>query len=106
MPSLSRPYDLFPQFDPSTFITPLDLSDQSTTSSGSDNESLSPSTPLTVSSPLSSTSATYQPSTPSSTIGAKRKTPETVNPVTLPAAVHEELVKSQEEKKKPSCSKS
>jgi len=98
MPSLSR-YDVFPQFDPASFITPLDHPD-STNSSGSDNE---PHSPLSVASPSPlSPSPPFIPGAlkdPLNTIGVKRKTSHNEIPVTLPGQVVEELIKSQEEKK-------
>jgi len=92
MPPFSH-YDVFPQFDPSTFISTFDLPDNSTSSS--DNEVHSPTYPIP--SLLPSSPAYVDALNDSSTIGVKRKTREV--PVTLPGIVVDELIKSQEEKK-------
>jgi len=91
MPPFSH-YDVFPQFDPSTFISTFDLPDNSTSSS--DNEVHSP---YAIPSPLVPSPTYVDALNDSSTIGVKRKTLEV--PVTLPGIVVDELIKSQEEKK-------
>jgi len=93
-------YDVFPQFDPATFIN-IDLPDNSTSSS--DNEVHSPTYAIPPS--LVPNSPAYVDAlNDSSTIGVKRKTREI--PVTLPGIVVDELIKSQEEKKITACQKS
>jgi len=101
LPSVTQ-IDLFAQFDPSqfdpsTFIAPFDPPTDSTGSSGSDNDSSSPlpfpSTPVPPF--VSPVPLKAEPDSPN---GLKRKAPAT-SPVTLPAPVVKELLKSQEEKK-------
>jgi hypothetical protein len=95
MPALTR-YDVFPQFDPSSFIAPLDPPDS--TNSGSDNEPPNSPSLSIISSPLSPSPPYHLGALNPSTIGIKRKNPTEI-PVTLPGTVVEELIKSQEEKK-------